>query len=201
MKRKRAHDGDDDMHERSKRIKLDSIFISTSEVSLVNLYILHKFLGPFCLMVEEKRAVCERDCSLCNSKTSMTSEYPVDVMQTIKETGVDSYIVDALVRDLYHRGGTQHVHTGREDNCATFTFSDIKHVPWFASHIMLFRCQTVKVDLDLCESSLVLQWSDSKGKEEIHQLRPFVKNVMDSIQKIWLRKNLDRFLSCPLTDE
>ena len=198
MKRKHTHDnggGDEEMHHSFKRIKLDSIYISTSEVSLVNLYILHKFLGPFCLMVDEKRAVCERDCSLCNCKTSTTSEYPFDVMETIRETGVDSYIVDALVRDLYHRGGIQHISTETEDSCVTFTFSDIKHIPWFASHIMLFRCQSVKVDLDLCESSLVLQWKDSNGKGEIHQLRPFVKNVIDSIQKIWLRKNLDRFLS------
>ena len=111
MKRKRAHDNsdrDEEIHNSSKRIRLDSIFISTTEVSLVNLYILHKFLGPFCLMVDEKRAVCERDCTLCNSKTSATLEYPFDVMETIKETGVDSYIVDALVRDLYHRGDIQH---------------------------------------------------------------------------------------------
>lgn len=193
MKRKR--DEDEEMHHDFKRIRLDSLYIGTSEVSLVNMYILHKFLGPFCLMVEEKRAVSERDCSLCNSKIDIISKYPFDVMETIKETGVDSYIVDALVHDLYHRGGTQHISTEKEDSHAKFTFVNIKHIPWFASHIMLFRCPSVKVDLDLCESNLVLQWNSLKEKEEIHQLRTFVRNVIDSIQKMWLKKNLDRFLS------
>ena len=196
MKRKREN-GDSDHHGRTtKKRKVDSIYISATKATLLNLHILHKFLGPFCISVEENLAFSEEDCSCCRQK--LKGEYPSHIWENVQKTGVESYIIDALVRDLFHRGGGKEITTNADSTKVQFHFTGIQHIPWFASHIILYRCQSLEVNLNFRQSLLDLTCimeSDKIAKEEMEQMimREWTGSILQSMQKALLKKSLDDF--------
>ena len=198
MKRKRLNESGDtkDNSIIKKKRKLDTIFIGAKKVSLLNLHILYKFIGPFCLNVEDAVAVREEDCMTCTNK--LKGEYPLQIWETVQKTGVESYIIDALVRDLFHRGGGKDVSSTSDDSSAQFCFNGINHIPWFASHIILFRCHSLHMNLNLRHSRLLLNWYSeenykTKQEEENTLMREWSGDVIESMQKAWLKRSLNHF--------
>lgn len=177
MKRKR-----DDHEEAEHRPKRRRISIRSKVLSLSNFLVLNDFLGEFCIEVPEMRAVREADCSTCHHQRDYEN-LPSAIQESIKNQG---YLTDALVRELYHRNPDSRV-LARPNG---ILFQRIKHIPWLAVHIVLFRSTQTKIHLDMDEG-LTIEWALKAAEPDLNS---FVKDFIGKIEDLSLKKSLSEFM-------
>lgn len=194
MKRKRQ-ESDDGNSKPAKRFRSEAISIRGSDISISNIYILFKFLGPFCLQVQEKLAVPKDRCKVCQEKTYEENDNPFPLKKNIHETSHDGYLVDTLIQDLFHRGGPEDISSVTEDSSVKYTFSCIKHIPWLASHLLMSHLNTMKISLNVGESALMVQWFPMIKKEKQLEHKSLLKDTIEGMHKLIVKKKLEELLN------
>ena len=180
MKRKRD---DTNCDAPAKKKRQTSINLHSDKLTLATLWVLQDILGPFCVLIQPKKAIQEADCPHCNHFRD--ENLPQDVQEFIRDRG---YVVHALVRELFHRNLTSDITVSPTG----IVFKDIEHVPWFAIQILLFRrTSNIKVHLDLM-NGLCIESSDSNNRPVPEE---FVKDFMKNIKDMCLKKSLEEFLN------
>ena len=186
MKRKRQEDEEEENETKKTRKSKEWMSVRSKKLTLANLFVLHDFLGPLCIEVLEKKAVPEAECSQCKDRREY-EDLPRTVQEMIKDQG---YLMDALVRELFHRNpGTRAV-----VRPGGLVFEDVRHIPWFAIQIILFKSPPFKVYLDMNASTTTIEWKKDTAESSKTSTVSEVKDFLNAIEDMSLRKSLEEFL-------
>lgn len=178
MKRKREEEEEEC---RSVKRRRKTAWVRSEKLTLANLSVIHDYLGPFCIDVDGHKAV--PNCKKCHIFVKENTDMPEEVNKEIRGKGFE---VDMLVKELFLRGGADK--TTVTDS--GIKFEQIKHFPWFATQVILFRSPKIKLCLDLVQASFNMDWqSSSTATIQLFSSSDIIRKLEDAS----LKNSIDPF--------
>jgi hypothetical protein len=155
---KRKLEGSESLLE-SKKVKLDIVVPLEGSVSLLQLAVLNKALGNYCIDISRGLAFPESACQYCMGKEEVhkdTQEGTLDklVAQGGKLQEQDKYKVYVLMRELSKRGGISNISLDDNGDRVAINFQRLGHLSWFAIQILLFDSPAFSTSCDLTSQTL-----------------------------------------------
>ena len=173
-----------------KKTKFDTVVPLEGVLSLLNLAVLNKALGKYCIGVSEGLALPESECECCLRcpPERKICEEALDklVVDKINMADRDKYRIDVLMRELWRRGQTSHISLDSKEDYLTIVFHNVKHLSWFAIQILLFDGPVFATKCDLTSQMLTVvckTTSDTCCIENNDVLREIILKYQKSVIK------------------
>ena len=137
---------------------MDRVVPLEGSVSLLQLAVLHRVLGNYCIAVSGGLAIPETMCKVCSGGSG---EDPgcgdaIDRFVTRGTTLLeqDKYKVYVLMREATKRGQVARLSLAETNYDVTVSFHELRHLSWFAIQIMLFDSPVFSIDCDLTSQTM-----------------------------------------------
>ena len=174
-----------------KKTKFDTVVPLEGVLSLLNLAVLNKALGKYCIGVAEGLALPETECECClrcPASERKICEEALDklVVDKINMADRDKYRIDVLMRELWRRGQTSRISLDSKGDYLSIIFHNVKHLSWFAIQILLFDSPVFATMCDLTSQTLKVvckTTSDTSNTENNDVLREIILKYQKSVIK------------------
>ena len=156
---KRKSEDADSFGSQAKKARLDKVVPLEGSVSLLQLAVLHRVLGNYCIGVSGGLAVPETMCEICTRKPVRQDAGCGDAIDRYVSRGTtlpeqDKYKVYVLMREVSKRGQVARLSLSETPDEVSISFHDLRHLSWFAIQVMLFDSPVFSVDCDLTSQAM-----------------------------------------------
>lgn len=177
----------------TKKVKLDAVVPLEGSVSLLQLAVLNKALGNYCIDISRGLAFPESTCRYCMGKEEVhkvTQEGMLEklVAQGEKLQEQDKYKVYILMRELSKRGGISNILLDDNRDRVAISFRDLGHLSWFAIQILLFDSPAFSMSCDLTSQTLEVICKSDVASESCIQddiLREIILKYQKSVVRLF----------------
>ena len=181
---KRKLDDDDNAVE-AKKAKLDIVVPLEGSVSLLQLAVLQKALGSYCISISGGIAIPESECFYC-ARDVLHSNTCKDVDKLLTEKArLDEdikYNVYVLTMQLSRHGDFSSISVEKNEDSVTIIFHDLTHLSWFAVQFLLCEGPVHSVACDLTSQKMSVTYT--RVQRDIDYNDDILREIMLKYQKL-----------------
>lgn len=138
---KRKYENNQTVSCSSKKRRTTSMPLA-DKLTLFNLHGLESVNGPYCLRLDLGLAVIEDECdtcqnNLCTEKNENQVDTIIESIGTETKKKCDLYKIDALIRDIWQKSGSEKVDKHTSDDGVSVVYQNVNHLSWFSIQLIL----------------------------------------------------------------